>query len=125
VSVLADPRPPQGARELPSWLLGGTCGRKRKRKAPGKKAKQPYLFRLRSQEPFAFAGLWESWRGGDEELQTCAIVTTEANALDADLRPRRHQESCRGDGKRPVNQPFVRTGPAAPVILYFHDLLTL
>jgi putative SOS response-associated peptidase YedK len=49
--------------------------------AAGKKTKQPYLFRLRSQEPFAFAGLWESWQGGEEEVQTCTMVTTEANAV--------------------------------------------
>jgi putative SOS response-associated peptidase YedK len=38
--------------------------------------KQPYYILPRSGELFAFAGLWEPWR----ELQTCAIITTEANA---------------------------------------------
>ena len=47
--------------------------------------KQPYYIRLADDRPFAFAGLWERWRrpeGGD--LETCTIITTEAN--DA-LRP--------------------------------------
>jgi putative SOS response-associated peptidase YedK len=38
--------------------------------------KQPYLIRMRDNEPFAFAGLWEG--------ETCAILTTTANDL---MRP--------------------------------------
>jgi putative SOS response-associated peptidase YedK len=44
------------------------------------KQKQPFLFRLRDQQLFAFAGLWERWSGphGDGR-ETCTILTTEAN----------------------------------------------
>jgi len=38
--------------------------------------KQPYYILPQGEELFAFAGLWEPW----QELQTCAIITTEANA---------------------------------------------
>ncbi len=43
--------------------------------------KQPYFIRLlNSGAPFAFAGLWETWTGPNgEELDTAAIVTTDAN----------------------------------------------
>jgi putative SOS response-associated peptidase YedK len=38
------------------------------------------LFRLPQDAPFAFAGLWESWRGGDgATLETCTILSTAAH----------------------------------------------
>ena len=46
--------------------------------------KQPYYVRPSSGELFAFAGVWESWNGPQGPLETCAIVTTEANAA---MRP--------------------------------------
>ena len=49
------------------------------------KQKLPYYFQLKGERPFAFAGLWERWRGPDkssaEPLESCTIVTTEANEL--------------------------------------------
>src|SRR6266850_6440020 len=42
--------------------------------------KRPYFVRLKSGEPMAFAGLWESWMGPNgEEQETAAIVTTTAS----------------------------------------------
>jgi len=38
-------------------------------------ARQPYYIYPSSGELFAFAGLWEQWN----DLQTCAIITTDAN----------------------------------------------
>ncbi len=37
---------------------------------------------MASGAPFAFAGLWEHWEesGGDGAIESCTIVTTEANA---------------------------------------------
>jgi putative SOS response-associated peptidase YedK len=47
-----------------------------------KKQKQPFYFRLSDERPFAFAGLWEHWRGEDgEEIHSCTLLTTEANEL--------------------------------------------
>ncbi|MCX7312155.1 MAG: SOS response-associated peptidase [Alphaproteobacteria bacterium] len=44
-------------------------------------AKRPYLIRPVAGGPIAFAGLWETWTGPNgEEMDTAAIVTTEANA---------------------------------------------
>jgi putative SOS response-associated peptidase YedK len=45
--------------------------------------KEPHYIYLRSEEPFAMAGLWESWDDGvgDKPLQTCTIVTTGPNEM--------------------------------------------
>lgn len=46
------------------------------------KSKLPYAFALNTGEPYAFAGLWESWRPKDgEPLETFTILTTDPNAL--------------------------------------------
>ena len=49
------------------------------------KTKQPYAFALKSGEPIAFAGLWESWRPkeqeGAEPLESFTILTTDPNEL--------------------------------------------
>jgi len=46
------------------------------------KEKIPMRFKLKSGEPFAFAGLWDSWRKPDGKfLNTFTIITTEPNDL--------------------------------------------
>jgi putative SOS response-associated peptidase YedK len=55
-------------------------------KAGGKK--QPYLIRLRGGEPFAFAGLWEHWERDGRALDSCTILTTDANGLVRPLHDR-------------------------------------
>ncbi len=51
--------------------------------------KQPYLFRMKDEQPFALAGLWERWKGVDGKiLETCTILTTQANALLAKIHER-------------------------------------
>jgi putative SOS response-associated peptidase YedK len=51
--------------------------------------KQPYFIHKISGEPFAFAGLWETWTGPNgEELETAAIVTTAANKTLAPIHDR-------------------------------------
>ena len=56
-------------------------------KLPGRK-KQPWLIHMADRQPFAFAGLWEIWHPKDssenEELFSCTILTTSANA---DMQP--------------------------------------
>jgi len=51
--------------------------------------KRPYFIRPRSHAPMAFAGLWEAWMGPNgEELETAAIVTTDANRALAPIHDR-------------------------------------
>jgi putative SOS response-associated peptidase YedK len=47
--------------------------------SPG--GKQPFHFRLLDERPFAFAGLWELWDRGGDPVESCAILTTSANAV--------------------------------------------
>jgi putative SOS response-associated peptidase YedK len=49
-------------------------------KATGKQ-KQPYYFHRRDDKPFAFGGLWECWKGPDGPVESCAIITTDANEV--------------------------------------------
>lgn len=54
------------------------------------KAKQPYYIRKVNRELFCFAGLWEAWTSKDtgEVIESCTIITTEANSL---LKPIHHR----------------------------------
>jgi putative SOS response-associated peptidase YedK len=46
------------------------------------KRKVPMRFKLKSGDPFTFAGLWDSWKQPDGKiLRTYVIVTTDANDL--------------------------------------------
>jgi putative SOS response-associated peptidase YedK len=48
------------------------------------KVKQPYYFRRPDERPIAFAGLWETWN----EIESCTIITTDANAVMAPIHHR-------------------------------------
>ena len=53
------------------------------------KAKQAFYFGLQDDSLFAFAGLWDRWRGSDgTTLETCTILTTTPNQLLADVHDR-------------------------------------
>ncbi len=81
---------------------------------PGEQKKQPYFIHRSDGEPYAFAGLWEAWKGpkqpgskgGTQDpaprkspldlpepsptdpLRTCSIITTSANERMAELHDR-------------------------------------
>ncbi len=52
--------------------------------------KQPYHIRKTDRELFCFAGLWEEWacKSTGELIESCTIITTEANSL---LKPIHHR----------------------------------
>lgn len=46
------------------------------------KKKIPFFFRLKSEKPFGFAGLYEKWVSPEgQTIDTCTIITTEPNDL--------------------------------------------
>ncbi|WP_075618661.1 SOS response-associated peptidase [Paenisporosarcina indica] len=51
--------------------------------------KVPMLVKLKSEEPFAMAGLWETWKSSTgEAIHTCTVLTTEPNELMASIHDR-------------------------------------
>jgi Uncharacterized conserved protein len=51
--------------------------------------KRPYFVRARDDLPMGLAGLWATWHSPDgSELQTCTIITTDANATVRPLHER-------------------------------------
>ena len=95
--------------------------------AQGKGPKQPYRLEFAVRRPFAFAGLWERWRnpaaaaGEPATLETCCILTTEANAVLAPIHDRmpvilepRSFDAWLGAGTPPANlQALLRPYPAS------------
>jgi putative SOS response-associated peptidase YedK len=43
--------------------------------------KQPYLIALQERQPFAIAGLWETWDRSGQVVESCTLLTTSANEL--------------------------------------------
>jgi putative SOS response-associated peptidase YedK len=56
-------------------------------KAMGR-VRQPYLIERDDHAPFAFAGLWDRWTSPAGPVDSCTIITTEANARVAALHDR-------------------------------------
>lgn len=56
-----------------------------------KAVKQPYYIHMEDDRPFAFAGLWEWWEGTAETpgpIESCTIITTDANDLTRPIHDR-------------------------------------
>ncbi len=69
----------------------GDTGKPNKRGGNSKPAKQPVFIHRADGEPFAFAGLWDVWRGPerkDPPLVSCTIITGEPNEKMADYHDR-------------------------------------
>ena len=58
--------------------------------APEARHKQPYFLTTSNDEPFAMAGLWETWTEtpGAAPLESCTIITTEAQGAAAKVHHR-------------------------------------
>lgn len=70
-------------------LFGPDPTAKPSKKKAAAAAKRPYVYRLASGAPFAFAGLWDRWKdpaGG--ALESFSIITTTPNELTAEVHNR-------------------------------------
>jgi len=52
------------------------------------KEKVPFYIHRKDQETLAFAGIWDIWKGTDEVIESCSILTTDANNLVAKIHDR-------------------------------------
>ena len=65
------------------------------------KAKRPFYFQSDNEAPFMFAGIWDTWRNRRESITSCAIITTTANELVAELHDRMPANPSSRTLKRP------------------------
>ena len=63
-------------------------------------AKQPYRIARPDDEPFAFAGLWETWRSNGESVRSVTILTTAANETVEPIHDRMPVILERGEERR-------------------------
>jgi putative SOS response-associated peptidase YedK len=84
------------------------------------KGRRPFFVRARDRQPFAFAGLWETWtdRGGGE-IETATIVTCPANETLAEIHdrmpvivPPAQHDAWLDVGKIDARQAAALAGPA-------------
>lgn len=90
--------------------------------------KLPYRIGLAGEDLFAFAGLWDSWVSSEgENHQSCAIITTTANPLVAQVHDRmpvilpRDSEDIWLDGKMAdlgLLKELLKPYPADAMVLY-------
>jgi putative SOS response-associated peptidase YedK len=52
------------------------------------RAREPWLVRLRGGATFAFAGVWDRWASERNAIESCALITTAANAVVAPIHGR-------------------------------------
>jgi putative SOS response-associated peptidase YedK len=90
------------------------------------KQKQPFYFQRKDTAPMLFAGLWETWEDEEGPIESCAILTTDANELTREVHNRMPvilaEEDARtwlapGDDKELLNT-LLR--PFSPEKLAFH-----
>ncbi|MEO6988991.1 MAG: SOS response-associated peptidase [Aquihabitans sp.] len=105
------------------------------KKVPGQKTKQPYFIHRPDEEPLAFAGLWEEWKGperdGTDLLRSATIITTAANETMAPIHDRMPvvlPPTAWDDWLDPDNADLESLGhllvPAPPEILVLHPVST-
>jgi putative SOS response-associated peptidase YedK len=96
------------------------------------RTKRPYFVRARDRQPFAFAGLWETWADRDGgEIDTAAIVTCDANnmltpihdRMPVIVRPENYDAWLDGDAVD-AKQAMALVGPAPEDYLEAYEVST-
>jgi putative SOS response-associated peptidase YedK len=96
------------------------------------KAKRPFFIRARDEQPFAFAGLWETWSDRDGgEIETATIVTCPANAAVADIHdrmpvivPSEHYDAWLDGDAVNAKEAAALVGPAPDEYLHAYEVST-
>jgi putative SOS response-associated peptidase YedK len=83
----------------------------------GNKQKQPYYIHRRDGKPFAFAGQWEARSKGEEPVESCTILTTNANDLMRPLHDRMPVILHRGDYDRWLDPTLQDPKDLAPLLV--------
>lgn len=82
------------------------------------RGRQPYLVRRRDGVPLFLAGLWEHWHRGEQVIDSCTVVVTDANAVIAPIHDRMpvilsHEQARRWlNPKTPVDELRALLAPA-------------
>ena len=87
--------------------------------------KQPYCIRMADQGPFGMAGLWEHWvNPSGEPVESCTIITTDANTLVGELHNRMpvilapDDYAAWLDASNPNAQQLLRPFPSEHLMAY-------
>lgn len=92
--------------------------------------KQPFAFEVGDKKLFAFAGLWDEWKGPSGLVQSCTILTTEANSLVAELHDRMPVIVKRQDYElwlnpaSPLDQVLPILKPFDPAVMHKYPVST-
>lgn len=97
-------------------------------KQPGAQVKIPHYIRLKNQQPFAFAGLWDEWHAPDgSQIKSCVIITTAPNTLVENihdrmpviLRPQDYAQWLSAESRQPEElNPLLSAYPAQEMEAY-------
>lgn len=84
------------------------------------RGKQPFYVRMRDGRVFAFAGLWDRWEGpGGGVVESCAILTTGANAVLAPIHDRMPVILERAEYGRWLDPALADADSLAPLLVPF------
>lgn len=86
------------------------------------KEKVPYLFRLKEEGLFGFAGLYEHWHDGQgNEIDTFTIITTSPNELAAEVHDRMPAILRKEDEEEWLDPNVTDSGQAVRLLITFDN----